>query len=170
MVDSEDEFHPGRLLRWSLLWQLGLGLIVLADWYDTSVIQSLDFFDENTRDWWEAVTGGANVPALNDLLAPFGAALGGNGVVSGKVARLPNVDMRSGTLLSGLPGGARALFAPSLAVYAVENQTFSGTRTDLLPCWACLTTERESRDIWRSDCVGQFGQQRWSLVFTLWKI
>jgi hypothetical protein len=28
------------------------------------------------RSWWTPATGGANVPALNDLLAPFGAALG----------------------------------------------------------------------------------------------
>jgi membrane-bound transcription factor site-1 protease len=26
--------------------------------------------------WWEPLTGGANLPALNDLLAPFGIAFG----------------------------------------------------------------------------------------------
>lgn len=34
------------------------------------------FFDDNTRSWWTPATGGANVPALNDLLAPYGLALG----------------------------------------------------------------------------------------------
>ena len=46
--------------------------MVLADWYSEKALKSVRFFDDNTRSWWEAVTGGANVPALNDLLAPFG--------------------------------------------------------------------------------------------------
>lgn len=40
------------------------------------------FFDDNTRSWWTPATGGANVPALNDLLAPYGLALG-DAVVAG---------------------------------------------------------------------------------------
>jgi hypothetical protein len=47
---------------------------VFADWYHLESIQRLRFYDDNTRSWWEAATGGANVPALNDLLVPFGAA------------------------------------------------------------------------------------------------
>ena len=34
------------------------------------------FFDDNTHSHWTPVTGGANVPALNDLLKPFGFAFG----------------------------------------------------------------------------------------------
>ena len=29
------------------------------------------FYDDNTRSWWTPVTGGANIPALNDLLEPY---------------------------------------------------------------------------------------------------
>ena len=36
----------------------------------------MTFFDENTRSWWTPITGGANIPAINELLAPFGIALG----------------------------------------------------------------------------------------------
>ncbi|KXZ49151.1 hypothetical protein GPECTOR_23g79 [Gonium pectorale] len=43
------------------------------------------FFDDNTRSWWTPATGGANVPALNDLLAPFGLGLG-DAVVHGTAA------------------------------------------------------------------------------------
>ena len=32
--------------------------------------------DENTRQWWVPVTGGANVPALNELLSTWGIAFG----------------------------------------------------------------------------------------------
>lgn len=45
---------------------------------------SMRFFDDNTRSWWTPATGGANVPALNDLLAPHGVALG-DGVLAGAV-------------------------------------------------------------------------------------
>lgn len=36
----------------------------------------MQFFDDNTRSWWTPITGGANVPALNDLLAPHNISLG----------------------------------------------------------------------------------------------
>lgn len=52
------------------------GLLVFADWYHLESVRRLRFFDDNTRSWWEAATGGANVPALNDLLVPFGSAFG----------------------------------------------------------------------------------------------
>lgn len=39
-------------------------------------MRQLTFYDDNTRSNWEAATGGANVPALNDLLEPFSAAIG----------------------------------------------------------------------------------------------
>ena len=37
-------------------------------------MKSVRFYDENTRPRWVPITGGANVPALNELLAPFGVA------------------------------------------------------------------------------------------------
>jgi membrane-bound transcription factor site-1 protease len=36
----------------------------------------MKFFDDNTRSWWSPITGGANVPALNELLAPHNISLG----------------------------------------------------------------------------------------------
>ena len=52
--------------------ELGLSLIVLADWYDPEIMAKIRFFDENTRQWWTPLTGGANLPGLNALLAPYG--------------------------------------------------------------------------------------------------
>lgn len=44
------------------------------------------FVDDNTRTQWEPVTGGSNVPALNDFLFPaFGMALGGE-VLDGEIS------------------------------------------------------------------------------------
>ena len=48
---------------------------MLADWYNIEVMKKIKFFDENTRQWWIPQTGGANVPALNDLLAEWGISL-----------------------------------------------------------------------------------------------
>jgi hypothetical protein len=54
--------------------QLGLGVVAVADWFSQPALDQAAFFDDNTRSDWVAATGGANVPALNDLLAPFGVA------------------------------------------------------------------------------------------------
>ena len=77
LIDAEAEYQPleARKLRHDIIHN-GLSLIVLADWYNTIVMRSLKFFDENTRSWWMPVTGGSNVPALNELLSPFGIAFG----------------------------------------------------------------------------------------------
>ena len=48
--------------------------LVMADWYNTSVMTKVKFYDENTRRWWMPETGGCNAPALNALLQNFGIA------------------------------------------------------------------------------------------------
>jgi len=54
----------------------GLSVAVFADWYNVEVMKKIKFFDENTKQWWTPVTGGSNIPALNDLLRPYDIALG----------------------------------------------------------------------------------------------
>lgn len=44
--------------------------------YHLQSLKQMKFFDDNTRSWWTPITGGANVPALNDLLAPHNITLG----------------------------------------------------------------------------------------------
>ena len=53
--------------------------------YNTTVMKKVKFYDENTRLWWVPDTGGANIPALNDLLAGWGIALGDT-VVEGEIS------------------------------------------------------------------------------------
>ena len=48
-----------------------MSVIIIADWYNVEVMKKVKFYDENTRQWWMPDTGGANVPALNELLAPW---------------------------------------------------------------------------------------------------
>ena len=75
LVDSEEEFFPDEIekLRHDIDKQ-GLSLIVFGEWYDLEVMKKIKFYDDNTHQWWMPDTGGANVPALNDLLAPWGIA------------------------------------------------------------------------------------------------
>jgi membrane-bound transcription factor site-1 protease len=49
------------------------------------MIQMITMIDDNTKRWWHPLTGGANLPALNDLLQPFGIAFG-DGVWHGMVS------------------------------------------------------------------------------------
>lgn len=76
IVDPEEEFFPEEVAKLKKDFDAGLSVIVFADWFNVSVMRKVKFFDENTRQWWMPDTGGANVPALNDLLAPWGVALG----------------------------------------------------------------------------------------------
>eukprot|EP00257_Ricinus_communis_P014111 XP_015571710.1 subtilisin-like protease SBT6.1 isoform X1 [Ricinus communis] len=77
LVDLEDEYFPEEIekLRDDVI-STGLGLAVFSEWYNVETMVKMRFFDDNTRSWWTPVTGGANIPALNDLLAPFGIAFG----------------------------------------------------------------------------------------------
>uniref|UniRef100_A0A1A9V2Z8 Membrane-bound transcription factor site-1 protease n=1 Tax=Glossina austeni TaxID=7395 RepID=A0A1A9V2Z8_GLOAU len=76
IVDPEEEFFDDEIIKLQKdVFDLSLGVIVFADWYNTTVMRKITFFDENTRQWWVPDTGGANIPALNELLQSFGIAL-----------------------------------------------------------------------------------------------
>ncbi|XP_022222854.2 membrane-bound transcription factor site-1 protease [Drosophila obscura] len=77
VVDPEKEFDDDEVhILQEHVHKDGLSVIIFADWYNTTVMKKIKFFDENTRQWWIPDTGGANIPALNDLLKPFGIAFG----------------------------------------------------------------------------------------------
>jgi membrane-bound transcription factor site-1 protease len=79
MVDMEEEYYADEIEKLAKdINEKGLGLIVFGDWYNNDVLHSVKFFDENTREFWTPATGGANVPALNDLLKPFNIGFGDN--------------------------------------------------------------------------------------------
>ncbi|KAH8360567.1 hypothetical protein KR200_009024 [Drosophila serrata] len=77
IVDPEKEFADDEILAiQENVYRNGLGVVIFGDWYNTTVMKKIKFFDENTRQWWTPDTGGANIPALNDLLKPFGIGFG----------------------------------------------------------------------------------------------
>ncbi|KAA8523120.1 hypothetical protein F0562_009543 [Nyssa sinensis] len=106
LVDLEEEYFAEEIkkLRDDVI-NTGLGLAVFAEWYNVDTMVKMRFFDDNTRSWWTPVTGGANIPALNDLLAPFGIAFGdkilnGDFSIDGEQSRYA-----SGTDIVKFPGG-----------------------------------------------------------------
>jgi membrane-bound transcription factor site-1 protease len=77
LVDSEEEFSVDEITKLNddVLYK-GLGVAVFAEWFNVKQMESMRFFDDNTHSHWTPVTGGGNIPALNDLLKPFGVQLG----------------------------------------------------------------------------------------------
>ena len=90
----------------------GLGLLLFPEWYSQESMSRMHFFDDNTRSWWTPVTGGSNIPAVNDLVAPFGLAFGDK-VVHGSVSigKTHTLPYSSGTHIIKAPAGARLLEA-----------------------------------------------------------
>lgn len=91
MVDSEEEYFPEEIAKLRRDVDNGLSLVVFSDWYNTSVMRKVKFYDENTRQWWMPDTGGANVPALNELLSVWNMGFS-DGLYEGEFA-LANHDM-----------------------------------------------------------------------------
>eukprot|EP00887_Chlorella_sp_A99_P005260 scaffold1.g5260.t1 len=106
VVDSEDEFYLEEVNKLEAdVREHGLGLLVFADWYHPETVAQMRFYDDNTRSWWEAATGGANVPALNDLLTPYGVALEA-AVIDAEVTIAGHTfNLASGTSIKAWPAG-----------------------------------------------------------------
>ena len=104
LVDSEEEFFPEEVEKLhNDVAKHGLSLIIFADWYNVNVMRKIKFYDENTRQWWMPDTGGANVPALNDLLQPWGISLSGE-VLEGEFSLADRqVQYASGTSIARFP-------------------------------------------------------------------
>jgi membrane-bound transcription factor site-1 protease len=104
VFDSEDEFLPEEVSKLhDDVTNKGLSVLVAADWYNAALVEKVRFFDENTLAWWDAATGGCNVPALNELLAPFGVSLGDR-TFEGSVG---HVQFLSGNSIRSFPKGGK---------------------------------------------------------------
>ncbi|KAL3144492.1 hypothetical protein ABBQ32_004231 [Trebouxia sp. C0010 RCD-2024] len=121
MVDSEEEYYPEEISKLkSDVEKEGLGLIVFGEWYNVDTMIKMKFFDDNTRSWWTPVTGGANIPALNELLAPLGIAFG-DAILEGQVPLDPDKPYyASGANIVRFPAGGH-LHSWQLADKATEG-------------------------------------------------
>ncbi|XP_047970773.1 subtilisin-like protease SBT6.1 isoform X1 [Salvia hispanica] len=149
LVDLEDEYFAEEIkkLKDDIMIN-GLGLVVFADWYNVDSMMKMKFFDDNTRSWWTPVTGGANVPALNDLLSPFGIAFGdkilnGDFVINGEQSRYA-----SGTDVVKFPKGGylhRFPFLDSSESGATQNVLLSGMSKADSPILGLVEVGEEGR-------------------------
>ncbi|TYZ57718.1 hypothetical protein PybrP1_006293 [[Pythium] brassicae (nom. inval.)] len=91
LVDPEEEFFADEVAALQAAIKFdNVSLLVFADWYDDRVLDAMDLFDTSTLSHWRAVTGGANVPALNRLLRAFDIELGAGAFSSSRVSLLSN--------------------------------------------------------------------------------
>ena len=73
LIDPEEPYHPTEARKLvEDVTRRGLGLLVAADWHDPALMRQLRYTDEHTHVDNVCASGGANVPALNRLLAPLG--------------------------------------------------------------------------------------------------
>ncbi|KAI0558681.1 Peptidase S8/S53 [Gracilaria domingensis] len=112
LFDSEDYFSPAEQDKLEILVkEYGLSLIVAAEWYNADLMQDIRFEDDNTRSFWTPIIGGANVPALNVLLSPFGIGFG-DAVISGSLKTYDGVfRVESGVPIVSFPPGGELLHA-----------------------------------------------------------
>jgi membrane-bound transcription factor site-1 protease len=90
----------------------GLGLVLFPEWYSLDAMGRMQFYDDNTRSWWTPVTGGSNIPAVNDLVQPFGLAFGSSALHGPvQVGSAYEITYASGTSVVRAPQGAATLTA-----------------------------------------------------------
>ncbi|KAH9637252.1 hypothetical protein HF086_006896 [Spodoptera exigua] len=155
LVDPEDEYFPEEMAALKKAVDSGMSLVVFADWYNASLLRHVKFYDENTRQWWIPETGGANVPALNDLLSMYQVALGDR-VFEGAF-RLGGHPMyyASGTHIHSFPEHGILITAPlsdqGHQIMSGEKPgggggASAGAQTVDVPILGLLQTDGETRD------------------------
>lgn len=110
LVDPEEEYFRDEIvaLQQAIKYS-NVSLLVFADWYDDRILDTMDMFDTSTLSNWHAITGGANIPALNNLLREFNIEFGDGAVSSSSVSLLSNESTLfpywSGSYLTKFPVG-----------------------------------------------------------------
>lgn len=111
VVDPEEEFFRDEIVALqAAIKYSNVSLILFADWYDDRLLDTLSLFDTSTLSKWRAITGGANIPAINNLLKDFHIAFGDGVVFSSSVSLLASGNDTtfpywSGSYLTNFPVG-----------------------------------------------------------------
>lgn len=105
-MDPEEEYHPAEVAKLVEDIQLHqLSVVMIGDWYNVDVMKKINFYDDNAKQWWTPLTGGANVPAINNLFEKFGIMLG-NSVYDGEIRMGDqSATYSSGTSIVSFPAG-----------------------------------------------------------------
>ena len=76
----------------------------------------MNFYDENTRQWGVPITGGANIPALNELMSTWGIALGDTVLEGDFSIGSHDMNFASGSGIVRFPEDGIVVIPPSLKV------------------------------------------------------
>ncbi|CAI5716077.1 unnamed protein product [Peronospora destructor] len=102
VVDPEEDFFRDEIVALQAAVKYSnVSLIGFADWYDDRMLDSLELFDTSTLSKWHAIIGGANIPAINELLQDFHIAFGSGVVRSSSVLLLDSGNDSSFPYWSG---------------------------------------------------------------------
>ncbi|XP_014609822.1 PREDICTED: membrane-bound transcription factor site-1 protease [Polistes canadensis] len=144
IVDAEEEFFPEEIAKLKRdVEEDGLSVIIFADWYNVTVMRKVKFYDENTRQWWVPDTGGANIPALNDLLYPNWGIAFSDHVQEGQftLGQHSPISFASGSTITRFPKDGVLLYA-KLRDQGEEFILETETRTSkLVPILGLLQTK-----------------------------
>jgi membrane-bound transcription factor site-1 protease len=123
IVDPEQDFFEVEQAKlWRDVVHHDLGLVVVAEWYNEEMMRKLRFLDDNTNEVWDAVTGGANLPALNLLLAMFNISFS-DSVYRGRFfAGGQSSYFATGTSIGRFPAGGYGLRASNLEAEAGKKE------------------------------------------------
>jgi membrane-bound transcription factor site-1 protease len=144
IVDTEDEFFPAEIEKLEQDIKEGLSIAVFADWYNVDLFAKIKFFDENTKQWWTPITGGANVPALNDLLRKYGIQFGDR-VYDGQFSiGSKKAIFSSGNAIASFPA-AGVLVPAQLQDQSLELLE-SQEEVHKVPILGLYTTQKDSND------------------------
>ncbi|CAH0480439.1 unnamed protein product [Peronospora belbahrii] len=110
LAHGEEFFRDEIVALQNAVMYSNVSLIVFADWYDNRLVDLLELFDTSTLSKWHAITGGANIPAINELLQDFRIAFGDGVVHSSNVSLLnsgndSSFPYWSGSYLTNFPVG-----------------------------------------------------------------
>ncbi|XP_076449807.1 membrane-bound transcription factor site-1 protease-like isoform X2 [Babylonia areolata] len=138
MVDAEEEYFPEEVTKLKRDVDNGLSIIVFADWYNVSVMKKVRFYDENTRQWWMPDTGGANIPAINDLLLPYNMAFSDEVYEGDFTVGQHEMHYASGTSIAKFPQEGLIL------TQTLKNQGCLSIQVDHLTKWTSIASSSSS--------------------------
>lgn len=112
IVDPEEEYSAAEIHKLKRdVEDNGMGMLIFAEWYNGAVMDELRFFDSNTQKYWYPSTGGANIPAINELLDPFGIAFSDQIFDGSFQLQGREIQYRTGTSIRKFPSGGEIVFA-----------------------------------------------------------
>ncbi|QDZ20650.1 subtilisin-like protein [Chloropicon primus] len=126
VIDPEMEFDQEEIDKlYTDVTKEGMGLLVLADWYDRHMIDKYTLWNDNYRATMHPAMGGCNVPALNRLLSNFEVAFS-NATANGHLRLGPDkqLGVYDGAMIGRMP--------PNSVIFEIEPHNKKADKAPVL--------------------------------------